>query len=58
MRDFITLVGGTAMWPLANVPHLVTAFRQGLKEVGFVDGQNVAVEYRSASALRRGDVSW
>jgi putative ABC transport system substrate-binding protein len=33
---------------LANATHLVTAFRQGLKEAGFVEGQNVAIEFRSA----------
>jgi putative tryptophan/tyrosine transport system substrate-binding protein len=32
----------------AGSEHLVDAFRQGLKEVGFVEGQNVAVEYRWA----------
>src|SRR5512144_2228421 len=28
--------------------HLVAAFHRGLKEVGFVEGQNVAIEYRWA----------
>ena len=68
-RDFITLMGGAAAWPLAaraqkatKVPrigylgysspplerNLVGEFQQGLRNIGYVDGQNVAIEYRSA----------
>jgi ABC-type uncharacterized transport system substrate-binding protein len=65
-REFITLLGGAAAWPVAaraqqpTVPtvgflrvtsaaasrHLVAAFQQGLKQTGFIDGQNVGIEYR------------
>jgi putative ABC transport system substrate-binding protein len=63
-REFITLLGGAAAWPIAaraqqamavvgflegdtNARNRVAVW-QGLKEIGYVEGGNLASEYRTA----------
>jgi putative ABC transport system substrate-binding protein len=41
----VGFLGSASARPFAQV---VVAFREGLKEAGYVDGQNVAIEYRWA----------
>ena len=68
-REFITLLGGAAAWPLAaraqqstNVARIgylnthdasitasyIEAFRAGLRDLGYVEGRNVVIEFRFA----------
>ena len=47
-QHLMPVIGFLRSTSLTASAHLVAAFREGLKEAGFVEGRNVAVEYRSA----------
>ena len=47
-QQAMPVIGFLRDTPLVDDAHLVAAFRQGLKEAGFIEGQNVAIKYRSA----------
>ena len=42
------VIGLLTSWTPGDSPQLLAAWRQGLKEGGFIEGQNVAIEYRLA----------
>jgi putative tryptophan/tyrosine transport system substrate-binding protein len=65
-REFITLIGGAAAWPLAaraqqpaRVPRIGIvddapmwhSFRQALREFGYVEGQSINYEYRYSEGV-------
>jgi putative ABC transport system substrate-binding protein len=45
-QSAMPVIGFLRPSPPESVAHLLPAFRAGLKEIGFVEGQNIAVEYR------------
>jgi len=47
-QSALPVVGFLRDTSLAGAEYRVTAFRQGLKQAGFVEGQNVAIEFRWA----------
>ena len=47
-QQSMPMIGFLRSTSAANSAHLVAAFRRGLNEAGFVEGQNVAIDYRWA----------
>jgi putative tryptophan/tyrosine transport system substrate-binding protein len=69
-REFITLLGGAAAWPMAangqrqaekifriglltrktdaSVSSQIDAFREGLRDLGWIEGRSISIEHRDA----------
>jgi putative tryptophan/tyrosine transport system substrate-binding protein len=47
-QSAMPVIGFLRSTSAAGSAHIVTAFRNGLREAGFVEGQNIAIEYRWA----------
>ena len=47
-QQTMPVIGFLRSASLADATNLIAAFRQGLGEIGYVEGQNVVIEYRSA----------
>ena len=70
-REFISLLGGAAAWPLAaraqqpaKVPRVgilspaasetggtLTAFREGIRDLGYVEGQTIVLDFRLSKGI-------
>jgi hypothetical protein len=47
----IPVIGCLNSAAAGSIAHLLAAFRQGLSETGYIEGQNVVIEYRLAEGL-------
>jgi putative ABC transport system substrate-binding protein len=51
-RPAMSVVGLVTDLSLETIVDLMNAFRQGLKEIGFIEGKNLTIDYRSGNGRR------